>query len=144
MHGRDPVTRSQKSFVAWLLLVLLVNLPLVHGSWTDPGAVSPALVVFTLGADALVVAVGLLLWRAGPPRRPPLQAVALEDVARCPPGTALERIALETYLIRGEITEIEADRLVLDVGGRSVVVHLDGHRNPVGYQQPAQVRVRLV
>jgi hypothetical protein len=129
--------------VAWLLLVLLVNLPLVHGAWTDRSAVTPAVVTFTVVVDVLLLLMGLLLWRAAPRRRPPLQAVALEDVQRCPPGTTWERIAVETYLMRGEVTEIGPDRMVLDVGGRFVVVHLDGHLNPVGYQQSAQVRARL-
>jgi len=140
------VRRRTTLFVAWALLVLLVNLPLVHGTLTDePGTVvGPGVVVLTVGVDVLLVIAGLLLWRRGGTGRPPLEAVAVEDVRRCPPGSALERIAVETYLIRGEITEIEPDRLVIDVGGRSVLVHLDGHRNPVGYQQPAQVVARLV
>jgi hypothetical protein len=34
--------------------------------------------------------------------------------------------------------------VVLDTGEREVVVVLDGHQNPVGYQQPAQVRGRVL
>ena len=113
-------------------------------SYTVDGEVgSSALVVVTVVADVILVLVALLLWRYGR-RRPQLRSVALEDVARAAPGTALERLEVETYLVRGEVIGMEPGQVVIDVGGRSVLVLLDGHRNPVGYQQPAEVRVRLI
>jgi hypothetical protein len=46
--------------------------------------------------------------------------------------------------VRGEVAEIAEDRIVLEVGNRRVAVLLDGHTNPVGHQQPAQVRGRMI
>lgn len=105
---------------------------------------SRALLVITLLADLLLAAAALLLWRSGGPRRPQLRALAVGDVERCPPGVALDRIEGETYLVRGEVAEVGPDRVVLELGDRSVLVLLDGHRNPVGHQQAAQVQARLV
>lgn len=117
----------------------------------DPSAYSvpgetgdTAMVVVTIVADVILLLVALLLLRFGLGRRPRLQAVAVEDVQRCAPGVALERVGGETYLVRGEVAEVEPDRVVLDLGERSIVVLLDGHHNPVGHQQPAQVHARLV
>ncbi|GAA1779300.1 hypothetical protein GCM10009795_026750 [Nocardioides hankookensis] len=105
---------------------------------------SHAILVMTLIADVLLLVTALLLWRVGGRRRPQLRAIAVEDVERCAPGSALDRIEGETYLIRGEVAAIEPGQVVLELGGRSVLVYLDGHVNPVGHQQPAQVRARLV
>jgi hypothetical protein len=100
--------------------------------------------VATLVADAALLLMVLLFWRFRGLRRPSLRAVAMEDVERCPPGVLLERVDGELYLIRGEVAEIGEGQIVLELGDRSVVVLLDGHLNPVGHQQPAQVRARLV
>jgi hypothetical protein len=105
---------------------------------------SSAIVVVTLVADGVLVLVVLLLWRYGGRRRPQLRAVAVGDVERCPPGVALDRIEGETYLVRGEVAEVADDSVVIELGDRSVLVLLDGHRNPVGHQQAAQVQARLV
>jgi hypothetical protein len=56
----------------------------------------------------------------------------------------VEQIEGDLYLIRGEVTGIDGDEIVLDAGERDVLVVLDGHHNPVGYQQPGQVRGRIV
>ena len=105
---------------------------------------SNALLVMTLVADAVLLLAALLLWRLGGRRRPQLRAIAVEDVERCAPGSALDRIEGETFLIRGEVIGLEPDQVVLQLTDRSVLVYLDGHHNAVGYQQPAQVRARLV
>ena len=100
--------------------------------------------VITAIADVILLLIVLLLLRYGGPGRASLRAVALEDVARCAPETLLERIGGEDYLIRGEVLELGEGTVTLDLGNRSVVVLLDGHQNPVGHQQPAQVRARLL
>jgi hypothetical protein len=140
--------------IVLVLAVLLVNLPLVHATWTEHrGDASAraeqadlgAFVVVTLVADVALAIVALLFWRyGGRRRRPQLRALALGDVERCPPGVALERIREETYLVRGEVVEVADDRVVIELGDRSVLVWLDGHQNPVGHQQAAQVTARLV
>jgi hypothetical protein len=110
----------------------------------DGQVASNSLLVITLLADVVLVLAVLMLWRLGGRRRPQLRAIAVEDVERCAPGTALDRIEGETFLIRGEVSAIEPGQLVLELGDRSVLVYLDGHLNVVGHQQPAQVRARLV
>lgn len=211
---------SRRTAFALLLLAVLVNLPLVHSTWTDAkversgvevsatlvahddtdrrvsftfsedvdpdqrtwsveldetayadavesgsldvrvleddpaayrvdGAVESRVpLVATIVADLLLLVVGLLLWRAGgrvrTRLRSRLQAVALGDVERCKPEILLERLQAEDYLVRGEVLEVGADRVVLDLGNRTIEVLLDGHANPVGHQQAAQVRARMV
>jgi hypothetical protein len=69
--------------------------------------------------------------------------VALEDVTRARPGGRLDRLSPTTYFVAGEVTLVEADAVVLDVGTQQVRVELGDFDNPVGYEQPAQVRCRL-
>jgi len=99
----------------------------------------------TLVADAILLALLWLVWRNRGPTRPvPIRVAAIGDVERCPPGGVVEQIEGDLYLIRGEVTGIDGDEIVLDAGERDVLVVLDGHHNPVGYQQPGQVRGRIV
>lgn len=106
---------------------------------------SHTVLVVTLVADGVLLVIVLLMLRFGWRARPQLRAIAVEDFERGPPGDdVIERLAAETYLIRGEVTGLEPGQVVLDVAGRSVLVYLDGHRNTIGYQQPAQVRARLL
>jgi hypothetical protein len=101
--------------------------------------------VTTLVADGILLLIVLLLWRFGRRSRPlPLRVAAIGDVERCPPGALLEQVEGTLYLVRGEVVRIAGDQIVLDVGERDGVVIRDGHQNPVGYQQPAQVRGRVV
>jgi hypothetical protein len=101
--------------------------------------------VITLLADLILVVMVLLFWLFGRRSRPlPLRIAAIEDVERCGPGGVLEQIEGTLYLVRGEVAEMEDGEIVLDLGDQDVVVVLDGHLNPVGYQQPAQVRGRLL
>ena len=100
--------------------------------------------VITAIADVILFVIILLLWRYGGRMRAQLRAVALADVERCAPETLLERLHGEDYLIRGEVLELGEGSVTLDLGNRSVVVLLDGHANPVGHQEPAQVTARLI
>ena len=102
-------------------------------------------VVVTVLADVVLALALLLLWRyGGRARRPYLRMVAIADVERCPPGVQLEQVEGLLYVVRGEVSGIQDDEIVLDLGDREVYVVLDGHANPVGYQQPAQVRGRML
>jgi hypothetical protein len=95
--------------------------------------------------DAILVVIVLLARRFGRRRRPlPLRVAAIGDVERCAPGGLLEQVEGDLYVVRGEVAAIEGDEVLLDLGDQDVWVILDGHRNPVGYQQPAQVRGRLL
>jgi hypothetical protein len=98
----------------------------------------------TLLADVVLLAILLLVRRARQRRPVPIRLAAIGDVERCPPGQALEQIEGDLYLVRGEVTGLDGDEIVVDAGERDVLVILDGHHNPVGYQQPAQVRGRIV
>jgi hypothetical protein len=101
------------------------------------------LVVMAL-VDALLLVGALLLWRSRGRGGHPLVLAAHGDVERCRPGAVLERQGDGHYVVAGEVVTIEADRIVLDVDGREVTVLLEGHRNPVGHQQPARVTGHLV
>lgn len=101
--------------------------------------------VVTLLADLFLVVMVLLFWHFGRRRRPlPVRIAAVEDLERCPPGAVLEQIEGTLYLVRGEVAEMDDGEIVLDLGDQDVVVVLDGHVNPVGRQQPVQVRGRLL
>jgi hypothetical protein len=101
--------------------------------------------IITVLADAIILAILLLAWRSRGRARPvPIRIAAIGDVERCPPGAVLEQIEGDLYLVRGEVTGIDGDEIVVDAGERDVLVILDGHQNSVGYQQPAEVRGRIV
>lgn len=120
-------------------------LPDRPSEYTVDGAVTSRVpLVLTLVADLLLVLAAVFVVRRGGRGRPPLQALALEDVRRGPPGVALDRIVAEDYLVRGEVLERDDGEVVLDLGNRTVRVLLDGHANPVGHQQQAEVRARLI
>lgn len=96
----------------------------------------------TVFADVVLLLALVVLVR----RRPrELRLVALEDVRRPPPGgrPRLERLSGTAYLVVGEVTAREDDVVVLDTGDQRVRIDLAGHENPVGYEQPAQVRCGL-
>ena len=101
--------------------------------------------IITIVADAILLAILLLAWWSRGRARPvPIRIAAIGDVERCPPGAVLEQIEGDLFLVRGEVTGIDGDEIVVDAGERDVLVILDGHQNPVGYQQPAEVRGRII
>lgn len=113
----------------------------VHGQVGGHG-----LLVGTLALDALLLVVAGLFLAARRGRGPDdelLHLVAVEDVARCRPGSGLERLDATTYVVTGEISLLDDTGLEVDVAGRRVRVDLDGHANPAGYQQPVRVTARL-
>jgi hypothetical protein len=100
--------------------------------------------VLTGLADLVLLGLVLLARRFRGRLRPPLRAVAIGDVESCSPGVTLERVEGDLYLIRGEVSAVEDDEIVLDLGERFVRVLLDGHHKPVGHQESAQVQGRLI
>ena len=114
------------------------------GSAVVDGAVrSSAGLIGTLVVDALLLGMLFLLWRfRGRGRREVETVEALEDVALARPGASWEDLGDGTVRVSGEVLERDDHEVVLDLGDRLVRVVLDGHANSVGYQQPAQVRVR--
>ena len=94
--------------------------------------------IITLLADLFLVAMVVLMLRFRAVMRVELVLRATEDLERCPPGSRLDRIEGQRYVVSGEVVEIEGDEVVLDLGDRRVRVLLDGHDNPAGYQQPVR------
>ncbi len=104
---------------------------------------SSAGLIGTIGADAVLLVMVFLLWRfRGRGRREVETVEALEDVALARPGVSWEDLGDGTVRVTGEVLERDDHEVVLDLGDRLVRVVLDGHANPIGYQQLAQVRVR--
>jgi hypothetical protein len=101
--------------------------------------------VATLAVDVVLAALVVLGWRVGwQRRRPRLRGVALGDVEWGEPGPLLERVDGEVYRIRGRLSGIRPDRVVIDLGDRDVEVILSGHACGVPDRRQGQVEVRLV
>jgi len=104
---------------------------------------SSAGLIGTLAADAVLLVMMFLLWRfRGRGRREVETVEALDDVTLARPGASWEDLGDGTVRVTGEVLERDEHEVVLDLGDKLVRVVLDGHANHVGYQQPAQVRVR--
>lgn len=98
--------------------------------------------IITGGANLMIlVMVALMLWVRRTQR---FELLATADVVRCKPPELLEELGGDMVLVRGEVVEIEDDRLVLLCQGRRVTVDLGGFANPIGFQQYAEVRGRRV
>ena len=102
--------------------------------------------VVTLLADLALLGFVLLSRRYGKkPRKPAvLRVAAIEDITRGPTEPVLEQVEGDLYLVRGDVIKHDEHEVWIDAGQDVVIVILDGHANPVGYQQAAQVRGRLV
>lgn len=133
----DEETRQQAQATGAVEVRVLPDDPSVHEVVGE--VPSRVLVVATVVADLLLLGMVLLARRARGRMRPQLELRATEDVQRTAPGVLLERIVDQEYVVAGDVEEIEDDAILLDLGNRKVKVHLDGHHNPVGYQQTARV-----
>ena len=102
--------------------------------------------LITLLADLALLGFVLLGRRYGGKRHKTAvrRVAAIEDVTRGPMEPGVEQIEGDLYLVRGEILKQDEHEVWIDAGQDVVIVILDGHANPVGYQQAAQVRGRLV
>lgn len=102
--------------------------------------------IVTLLADLALLGFVLLSRRYGRVRHKTevLRVAAIEDITRGPMEPGVEQIEGDLYLVRGEILKQDEHEVWIDSGQDVVIVILDGHTNPVGYQQAAQVRGRLV
>lgn len=133
-----------KNVALVVVLLVLINLPAAHATATDSTDVGGGLWAITLSANAVVLAMVALLWRfRGHGRREVETVEAISDVSHARPGVVWEVRGDGTALVAGEVLERNDHEVVLDLEDRLVRVVLDGHANPVGYQQSAQVHVRL-
>lgn len=94
--------------------------------------------LITLLGDLMLLGIAFVYWRFRPNGKQ-LYLVATADVERCKPKASIERLDDGSFVVCGEVIEIEDDVIVLDLGDQTVRVELDGHANDVGYQQPAKV-----
>jgi hypothetical protein len=101
--------------------------------------------IITAVADLMILLMFVLSWRLGGRlRRPMLVALALADVESGEAGSLLDKRQDGTYLINGEVTELDSGTLLLTLRDRDVKIHLQGHRNPVALGQQAQVLAHMV
>jgi hypothetical protein len=95
-----------------------------------------------LAADLSMLGVLALALKFGERPEQQLVLLATGDVVRCKPEFAVEQDG-ENYVVRGDIVAIGTGEFTIHVGaGRDVRVVLGEYRNPVGHQQPAEVRGR--
>jgi hypothetical protein len=123
----------------------------VHASYLagNPGAnvidgqVSNRVMLWlVLAADLSMLGVLALALKFGERPEQQLVLLATGDVVRCKPDFAVEQDG-ENYVVRGDIVAIGTGEFTIHVGaGRDVRVVLGEYRNPVGHQQPAEVRGR--
>ncbi|MCD4523674.1 hypothetical protein [Nocardioides sp. cx-173] len=114
-------------------------------AYTVEGQVTSRVGLVVMGlVDLLLILAAVLLWRGRGRAGHALVLRATADVERTRPGPGIEKQHDGQYVVSGDVVSLEADRIVLDVEGREVTVLLEGHRNPVGYQQPARATGHLV
>lgn len=94
---------------------------------------------FTLFADVAILACVVLFTRFRVAMRPELVLRATADLEPCEPGSVLDRIVGNEYVVAGEVHEVDGDEVLLDLGDRKVRVVLDGHANPAGPHEPVRV-----
>jgi hypothetical protein len=87
----------------------------------------------------VLVMLGLMFWSR---RHGMLTLHATEDLVRCKPDDTVLELGGEMFLVRGDILEIHDDYVMVLANSDKVKVILGEHHNPVGHQQPVQVRGR--
>ena len=105
---------------------------------TDGQQTGSLLWVITLLGDLMLLGMALLYWRSRPAGTR-LHLVATADVQLCKPIVSIEKLRDGSYVVCGEVSGIADDAIELDLGDQTVRIELDGHANPVGFQQPARV-----
>ena len=104
-------------------------------------------IYLVVGADLALLIMVLLALRFSMKPEKPLVLLATSDVTRARPGVDGPGFEVredgDEYVVRGDVLRIEDGEVVLHVGeDREVRVVLGDCANPVGHQQPAQVRGR--
>ena len=78
---------------------------------------SSALWLITLLGDVMLLGMALLYWRTRPSGAQ-LNLVATGDVERCKPVASIEKLKDGSFVVCGEVSGIEDDAIVLDLGDR--------------------------
>ncbi len=99
--------------------------------------------VLTLVVDLLLVLGFIVYRRFRRARWRPVELDALADLARTREPAGMVHEHGDVWVARGEIEQIEDDRVVIDTGDKLVTVHLAGFANPARHQQPVSARGRL-
>jgi hypothetical protein len=110
------------------------------------GQVTRRFGLFLVGlADVVLLLMFLLYFFFGRKQDAPLALLATADVRRCAPSWTLRPVGKDEYVATGEIVDIAGDVIVLETeGGRRVRLVLGDHTNDLGYQQPAEIRGRVL
>lgn len=112
--------------------------PAVNRPVERPETGNMGLMITVGGNVTIAVMVGLMLWVRRTTR---FEVLATADVVRCKPPESLTERGDEV-VVRGEVSEIHDDHIVMTCGGRRITVILGEHVNPIGHQQYAEARGR--
>lgn len=147
-HGEYVAEVDQKTWQAATAdkQVPATYLPGNPGANVVEGHVSNNVMLWlVIAADLGMLAVLALALKFGDRPEEKLVLLATTDVVRCKPDFAVEQDPdnAENYVVRGDIVSIGTGEFTIHVGaGREVRVVLGEYRNPVGHEQPAEVRGR--
>ncbi|NYG59464.1 hypothetical protein BJ980_002387 [Nocardioides daedukensis] len=104
-----------------------------------PGSLAVWLTV--MANITVVLMLALMFWVR---RNGMLVIEATEDLTRCKPDDTVMELGGGMVLVRGDISQIHDDHVIVLANSDKVKVLLGEHHNPVGHQQPVQVRGRRV
>lgn len=109
------------------------------------GQVTGSLMLWLVGlCDLVLVFFGVMAWKFAPRPEKPLVLLATADVKRSRPGFSVHP-AGDEFVVVGDVLRIEEGRVVIHVGNEAeVTIVLGEYQNPVGYQQPAEARGRVL
>ena len=132
--GFEQARTAEEITVEYLPGNRSANRPVEHA-----GGSAVAWIITGVADVVIVLMLGLMFWVR---RNLRFEVIAMADVVRCKPPEVLEELGGDMVLVRGEVTEIGDDRIVLTCKGRRVDVDLGAFNNPIGHQQYAEVRGR--
>jgi hypothetical protein len=141
---RSPVWRRIKYVLFVVLVLALVNVPMLLATSSGEHP-STTMVLITFLLDTAFLLFVVAVWRFG--RYGAAETLRLEALG--PVRAATEPRGIdevdedgEVVVVRGDVLSADEHEIVLDVDGRTVVVILDGHDNPIGRGRVAHARGR--
>lgn len=137
------VTSARTRLILVVALFVVVDLGPINALLRGQGlrASQWTAVVFT--NLALLAGVGMFLALRGR-TRPELRLLATEPLVPTDDEPLLERLHGNEYVVRGEVSELGEDAVLLQVADRRVRVLLDGRPLPVGPGAGLEVRGTMV
>lgn len=109
------------------------------------GQVTGTLMFWLVGlCDLVLLFFAAMAWKFAPRPEKPLVLLATADVQRAKPGFSVRPEGDEMVVV-GDVLRIEDGRVVIHVGNDAeVTIVLGEYQNPVGYQQAAEARGRVL